>query len=142
MSTSKELELEGQALYVKAQTEFNAEGRRTQEEHNNIRVMMDDAALLMSQSKTMAELEEAIAGSESKMHAPDESNQAKKTNPWTSFGAFLSAIHGTATYGNWTPQLKDSYIKVDDDPTPDFDIKNMGWVRPCVVPPEIGNTRT
>jgi len=129
MSTSQELELEGQALYKQASVKFNEPGRRTAEEHANIRQMMDDAGALMSQSKTMAELEEAITGTESKMHRPEETNTLpKKGNPWQSFGSFLSAIHGTAAYGNWNPQLKESYIKVDDDPTPGFDIKNMGWV--------------
>ena len=129
MSTSKELELEAQALYKAASVKFNEPGRRTQEEHNNVRKMMDDAAVLMSESKTMAELEEAINGTESKMHMPDENTVPKKTNPWQSFGHFLHAIHGTAAYGNWNAQLKDSYVKVDDDPTPGFDIKNMGWVK-------------
>ena len=131
MTTSLEYSEQATVLYTQAQAKFNEPGDRTQEEHNNIRLMMDDAAKLRAQSKMARELEDALTGPESKMHIEPKSGNPlapKSAAEWASFGAFLKAIHGTAAYGNWTPQLKESFVKIDDDPTPMFDMKNMGWV--------------
>jgi len=123
MPTRDELLEQKNALIEKAKALVSS-GEASAEDYNNAREMIEDAKELQKRSQTLAELETLAA--EQKADIKANSPREKTASAFESFGEYLYAIWKSSRFNEWDKRLK--FVRMRDDPNPQFNMKNGGWV--------------